>query len=63
MLRHSNQYGLKFIFVHDTFYEPLLTFTGWQKIEIYDNGLVTLWTKNDVPPAHKIESDAMPSAV
>jgi hypothetical protein len=62
MLRHSNQYGLKFIFVHDTYYEPLLTFTGWQKIEAYDNGLVTLWTKNDVPPAHKIESDAMPSA-
>lgn len=61
MLRHSNQYGLKFIFVHDTYYEPLLTFTGWQKIEIYDNGLVTLWTKNDVPPAHKIESDAVPS--
>jgi hypothetical protein len=63
MLRHSNQYGLKFIFVHDSYYEPLLTFTGWQKIETYDNGLVTLWTKNDVPPAHKIESDAMPSPV
>ncbi len=61
MLRHSSQYGLKFIFVHDSYYEPLLTFTGWQKIEAYDNGGVTLWTKNDVPPAHKIESDAMPS--
>jgi hypothetical protein len=61
MLRHSNQYGLKFIFVRDTFYEPLLTFAGWQKIETYDNGLVTLWTKNDVPPARKIESDAVPT--
>jgi len=62
MLRHSNQYGLKFIFVRDTFYEPLLTFTGWQKIETYDSGLVTLWTKNDVSPAHTIASDAMPTA-
>jgi hypothetical protein len=61
MLRHSNKYGLKFIFVRDTFYEPLLTFAGWQKIETYDNGLVTLWTKNDVPPARKIESDAVPT--
>jgi hypothetical protein len=61
MLKHGNRYGLKFIFVHDSYYEPLLTFTGWQKIETFDNGAVTAWTKNDVPPAHKIESDAIPT--
>jgi hypothetical protein len=28
MLQHANHYGLKFIFVHDPFYEPLLVFGG-----------------------------------
>jgi hypothetical protein len=61
MLRHANRYGLKFIFVRDAYYEPLLTFTGWQKVESYNNGQVSTWTKNDVPPAHEIPSDAVPA--
>lgn len=61
MLKHANRYGLKFIFVRDTFYEPLLTFSGWQKVESFNDGLITAWAKNDVLPAHKIESDAVPS--
>jgi hypothetical protein len=61
MLEHANRYGLKYIFVHDPYYEPLLTFVGWRKIETFDNGAVTAWSKDDVPPAHKIESDAMPA--
>jgi hypothetical protein len=60
MLGHANRYGLKYIFVHDSYYEPLLTFVGWRKIETFDNGAVTAWSKDDVPPAHKIESDAVP---
>jgi hypothetical protein len=62
MLEHANRYGLKFIFVHDTYYEPLLTFAGWRKTESFDNGQVTVWAKDDVPPAHRIESDAIPPA-
>src|SRR5882724_7424368 len=61
MLKHANRYGLKFIFVHDSYYEPLLTFTGWQKVESYNNGQISTWTKNDVPPAHEIESDTVPA--
>lgn len=61
MLEHANRYGLKYIFVHDAYYEPLLTFVGWRKIETFDNGAITAWSKDDVPPAHKIESDAMPA--
>ncbi|HTU40927.1 MAG TPA: hypothetical protein VMF10_04420 [Candidatus Aquilonibacter sp.] len=60
MLEHANRYGLKFIFVHDPYYEPLLTFVGWRKIETFDNGEITAWSKEDVPPAHQIYSDAMP---
>lgn len=61
MLEHANRYGLKYIFVHDSYYEPLLTFVGWRKIETFDNGAITAWSKDDVPPAHKIESDAVPA--
>jgi hypothetical protein len=62
MLEHANRYGVKYIFVHDSYYEPLLTFVGWRKIETFDNGAITAWAKEDVPPAHKIESDAIPPA-
>ncbi len=51
VLKHANQYGLKYIFVRDRYYEPLLAFAGWRQAESYDNGNVTLWTKEDVPPA------------
>ena len=62
MLRHANRYGLKFIFVHDPYYEPLLTFAGWRKIETFNQGSITAWEKDDVPPAHLIQSDAIPPA-
>jgi hypothetical protein len=62
MLEHADRYGLKYIFVHDTYYEPLLTFVGWRKIETFDLGAVTAWSKEDVPPAHRIPSDAVPPA-
>ncbi|HTS37675.1 MAG TPA: hypothetical protein VMH04_18515 [Candidatus Solibacter sp.] len=62
MLEHANRYGLKYIFVHDSYYEPLLTFVGWRKTESFNNGEITAWSKEDVPPAHRIESDAIPPA-
>ncbi len=55
ILKHANQYGLKYVFVRDRFYEPLLAFAGWRQEEIYDNGNVTLWTKEDVPPAKRLD--------
>jgi hypothetical protein len=62
MLEHANRYGLKYIFVHDPYYEPLLTFAGWRKTETFDNGEITAWSKDDVLPAHRIVSDAIPPA-
>lgn len=61
MLKHANNYGLKYVFVRDRYYEPLLAFAGWRKTESYDNGNVTLWSKEDVVPAKRIESPAMPT--
>jgi hypothetical protein len=62
MLQHGNHYGLKFIFVHDPFYEPLLVFGGWRQVESYDSGAITVWSKDDAPPARVIPSDAVPTA-
>jgi hypothetical protein len=61
MLRHANHYGLKFIFVHDRYYEPLLAFAGWRQVESYDSGTITVWSKDDVPPAHAMPSDVVPA--
>jgi hypothetical protein len=55
VLKHANLYGLKYIFVRDRYYEPLLAFAGWRQAESYDNGNVTLWTKEDVTPARQID--------
>ena len=63
MLRHAAHYGLKYIFIHDQYYEPLVSFAGWQQVESYDNGAITVWSREDIPPAHPIPSDAMPTAL
>ncbi|MBV9180977.1 MAG: hypothetical protein JO356_06665 [Acidobacteria bacterium] len=63
MLRHANHYGLKYIFIHDSYYEPLVSFAGWKKVESYDNGSISTWSKEDVPPARPFPSDAMPTAL
>ena len=60
MLNHAPRYGLKYIFVHDSYYEPLLTFAGWRQIEDYDHGDTTVWTTNGIPPAHPIPSPFRP---
>ncbi|PYX83801.1 MAG: hypothetical protein DMG68_21800 [Acidobacteria bacterium] len=38
-----------------------MVFGGWRKIETYSSGQITVWSKEDVPPARKIESDAVPA--
>ena len=63
MLRHASHYGLKYIFIRDPYYEPLISFAGWRKVETYESGTTTVWSKEDVPPARPIPSDAMPTAL
>jgi hypothetical protein len=63
VLKHADHYGLKWIFVRDPYYEPLLAFAGWRKQEIYDHGNVSLWVKDGIPPAHKTEFGTPPTAI
>ena len=41
----------------------LVNFAGWRKVESYESGTITVWSKEDVPPAKPIPSDAMPTAL
>ena len=61
MLEHADHYGLKYIFLHDPYYRPLLAFAGWRQTETYDSGSIEVWVKDDVPPARPVESDAIPA--
>jgi 6-pyruvoyl-tetrahydropterin synthase-like protein len=63
ILKHADQYGLKYIFVRDPFYEPLLAFAGWRKTEVYDHGNVSLWVKEGIPPAHPTDFGVRPTAI
>ena len=43
------KYHLKYIFSNDKFYDPLLYFSGWEKIGPLENG-IKVWEKPDVDP-------------
>jgi hypothetical protein len=60
MLQHAPRYGLKYIFVHDSYYEPLLTFAGWRQIDSFNFGETTVWTTIGIPPATLIPSPLRP---
>lgn len=49
ILSNPQRYNLKYIFVNDAFYEPLLHFFGWHSLGALDNGIV-VWERADVPP-------------
>lgn len=48
-LVNAERYNLKYIFSNDAFYDPLLHFTGWTRLNRLGNGLV-VWEKPDIPP-------------
>lgn len=47
------KYNLKYIFSNDKFYDPLLFFCGWQRLQQLENGIM-VWEKLNVPPLPKI---------
>ena len=61
MLRHANHYGIKYIFVRDAYYEPLLTFAGWRRITTLNGGDIQVWTTIGIKPARKIRSPYEPT--
>ena len=62
MLRHADRYGLKWVFCRDPYYEPLLVFAGWRKVDSLDDRTVSVWGKDDAPPAAPVNLPQMPPA-
>tara|TARA_R110000868_G_scaffold137115_2_gene350557 strand:- start:12014 stop:15100 length:3087 start_codon:yes stop_codon:yes gene_type:complete len=47
------KYNLKYIFSNDKFYDPILYFCGWQRLQQLENGIM-VWEKLNVPPTPAI---------
>lgn len=47
-LNVPDKYNLKYIFSNDQFYDPLLFFYGWHKIQLLENG-IAVWEREDIP--------------
>jgi hypothetical protein len=48
-LVNAEKYNLKYVFSNDQFYDPLLHFTGWTRLNRLGNGIV-VWERPDIPP-------------
>ena len=51
MLGHADHYGLKWVFMRDSYYEPLLVFAGWRKVDDLEDRTISVWGKDGIPPA------------
>ena len=60
VLQHADRYGLKWVFVRDPYYEPLLVFSGWRRVDDLQDRTIAVWSKDDVPPATPIDSPQRP---
>jgi len=60
ILHHADRYGLKWVFARDSYYEPLLFFAGWRKVDNLEDRTINVWAKDDVPPATPVNSPQMP---
>lgn len=60
MLMHADHYGLKWVFVRDPYYNPLLAFAGWRPVDHLDDQTITVWSKDGVPPATPVNAQQMP---
>lgn len=61
ILRHADKYGLKWVFVRDPYYDPLLKFSGWRRVDELENSTIVVWSKDGVPPAVPLNAPQMPS--
>jgi len=61
ILHHADIYGLKWVFVRDPYYEPLLKFSGWRQVDNLEDKTITVWGKDGVPPAMPVNAPQIPS--
>jgi hypothetical protein len=62
ILNHADHYGLKWVLVRDNYYDPLLSFAGWRPVDRIEDGTITIWGKDGVPPFQPVNAPQMPPA-
>jgi hypothetical protein len=60
MLAHADHYGLKWVFVRDHYYDPLLSFAGYRPVDNLEDKTINVWSKDGVPPAMPINAPQVP---
>jgi len=60
MLMHADRYGLKWVFVRDPYYDALLYFAGWRKVDSLNENTIAVWSKDGVPPAVPMNAAQIP---
>ncbi len=60
ILDHADHYGLKWIFVRDRYYDPLLAFAGWRPVDSLDDRTIIIWAKDGVPPFTPVNAPQIP---
>ncbi|QNI34787.1 hypothetical protein H7849_04310 [Alloacidobacterium dinghuense] len=60
ILDHADRYGLKWVFLKDPYYEPLLSFAGWRRVDNLEDKTITVWMKEGVPPATPLNAPQIP---
>ena len=60
ILHHADHYGLKWVFMRDPYYEPLLVFAGWRKVDDLEDRTISVWGKEDMAPATPINAPQIP---
>lgn len=60
MLSDGDQYGLRWVFVRDRYYDPLLAFAGWRPVDSLEDNTIIIWAKDGVPPATPVNAPQIP---
>jgi hypothetical protein len=51
---------LKWVFVRDHYYDPLLSFAGWRPVDSLEDKTIAVWSTDGVPPATPINAPQVP---
>jgi hypothetical protein len=60
ILQHADHYGLKWVIVRDSHYDPLLSFAGWRPVDNLEDKTITIWSKDSAPPATLVNAPQIP---
>jgi hypothetical protein len=60
ILYHADHYGLKWVFVKDPYYDPLLTFAGFRRVDTLEDKTIAIWSKEGAPPAVPMNTALIP---